>query len=417
MALFALGINHKTAVVDVREQLAFKKDHLREALCSLKSTHLLREAAILSTCNRTEVYGEAGDSRHILNWLARYGRISTKILNDCYYCFNDKFAVHHMMRVASGLDSMVLGEPQILGQMKQAYALASQAGTVGKHLGRLFQMTFSVAKRVRSDTSIGENPVSFAFAAIKVASHIFSDMTAMCVLLIGAGEMIELMVRYLHQQGVKDLLFANRTFAKAQQLATCYGGRAIEIDLLGQHLSKPDMVVSATDSPVSLVTHQQINAVLKQRQHRPMLLVDLAVPRNIDSRINQFDDIYLYSIDDLQHIIAKNSQARAQEAVQAEKLIDVHATRYMDWLQSLDSVALVRQYREQGAALRDKQVEKALYALNTGACPETVVSKLAHSLAQQMMHQPTVAMREAGRVGDVELLHCAQKLLLDKKDK
>ena len=316
-----------------------------------------------------------------------------------------------MMRVASGLDSMVIGEPQILGQMKQAYTKAAQAGTLGKQLSRLFQSTFTVAKKVRSDTSIGHSPVSIASAAVKLAGHIFSHIETSRVLLIGAGQTIELAARYLKGQGVKTLIFANRTQATARQLACDYQGEAIALEQIPTILPQADITIAATNSTLPLLGKGSVERALKQRKHKPMLMIDLAVPRNIEAEIGQLADIYLYTVDDLQQVVVDNNRARRDAAVEAEHIINYHAQKFMGWARSIEEEGIIRDYRSQSEKIRDDEVAKVAQLLQKGLSPEEALARLAYSLTQKLLHQPTVQMRKDAMAGRQTALEYARDLL------
>ncbi len=310
MAFLALGINHKTASVDVRERVAFTPEQLVEALQQLCRLTDSREAAILSTCNRSELYIEQDhlSADIVLRWLADYHHLSLDELRACAYVHEDDAAVRHMMRVASGLDSLVLGEPQILGQMKSAYAVAREAGTIGPLLGRLFQATFNAAKQVRTDTAIGENPVSVAFAAVSLAKQIFSDLQRSQALLIGAGETITLVARHLHELGVKRIVVANRTLERASILAEQFGAHAVLLSDIPAELVRSDIVISSTASQLPILGKGAVESALKLRKHKPIFMVDIAVPRDIEPEVGELDDVYLYSVDDLHEVVAEKPQ-------------------------------------------------------------------------------------------------------------
>ncbi|MDQ2694520.1 MAG: glutamyl-tRNA reductase, partial [Pseudomonadota bacterium] len=375
MPLLALGINHKTAPVSVRERLAFTPERLTAALQDLLSQRCAREAAILSTCNRTELYCgvETPDSGPLVQWLGEYHAVRVKELQPYLYQHPDRLAVQHMLRVAAGLDSLVLGEPQILGQVKSAYQTASAAGTLGRLLNRLFQHTFAVAKQVRTDTRIGSSPVSVAFAAVSLARQIFADLSRQTALLIGAGETIELAARHLHEHRIGRLVVANRTVERAHQLAALFDGYAIALDEIPAHLVEADIVISSTASPGFILERPMVRTSLKQRKHRPVLMVDIAVPRDIDPAVAGLEDVYLYTVDDLEQIIAENLHSRRAAALQAEEIIEVQVDHFMAWMQSRDSVATVRALRLQAEALRDEVREQARRQLRRGRDPEAVL--------------------------------------------
>ena len=343
MAFLALGINHKTASVDVRERVAFTPDQMVEALRQLCRVTPTREAAILSTCNRSELYLQQDqlEADAVLAWLANYHRLSLDELKACAYVHVDDQAVRHMMRVASGLDSLVLGEPQILGQMKSAYAVARE-GSIGPLLGRLFQATFSTAKTVRTDTAIGENPVSVAFAAVSLARQIFSNLQRSQALLIGAGETITLVARHLHEQGVKKIVVANRTLERASALAAELGAQAILLADIPEELHNSDIVISSTASQLPILGKGAVEQALKRRKHKPMFMVDIAVPRDIEPQVGELDDVYLYTVDDLHEVVAENLKSRQGAAQAAEELVAAGTEDFMQRLRELAAVDVLR---------------------------------------------------------------------------
>jgi glutamyl-tRNA reductase len=412
MTFIALGINHKTASVAVRERVAFSPEQLVEALQQLCRCTASREAAILSTCNRSELYLEQDvlTVDGVLVWLAEYHQLSLEELRACAYVLEDDAAVRHMMRVASGLDSMVLGEPQILGQMKSAYAVAREAGTVGPLLGRLFQATFSTAKTVRTDTAIGENPVSVAFAAVSLAKQIFSDLHRSQALLIGAGETISLVARHLHEQGVKRIVVANRTLERASSLAEQFGAHAVLLSDIPQELVHSDIVISSTASQLPILGKGAVESALKQRRHKPIFMVDIAVPRDIEAEVGELDDVYLYTVDDLHEVIAENLKSRQGAAQAAEELVAVGAETFMLRLRELAAVDVLRAYRQQGERLRDEELAKALRLLNNGSAAEEVLVQLARGLTNKLLHAPSVQLKKLSADGRVDALGVAQEL-------
>ncbi|GLK61761.1 MULTISPECIES: glutamyl-tRNA reductase [Azotobacter] len=412
MAFIALGINHKTASVDVRERVAFTPAQLVEALRQLCLHTDSREAAILSTCNRSELYLEQDSPgvEVVLQWLADYHRLSLDELRACAYVHQDESAVRHMMRVASGLDSLVLGEPQILGQMKTAYAVAREAGTVGPLLGRLFQATFSTAKAVRTDTAIGESPVSVAFAAVSLAKQIFSDLQRSQALLIGAGETITLVARHLHEQGVKRIVVANRTLERGRSLAEQVGGQAILLADIGQELVNSDIVISSTASQLPILGKGAVERALKQRKHKPIFMVDIAVPRDIEPEVGDLDDVYLYSVDDLHEVIEENRRSRQDAARAAEELVAAGADDFMLRLRELAAVDVLRAYRQQAERLRDEELIKAQRLLANGGDPLEVVASLARALTNKLLHAPSVQLKKLSADGRFDALAVAQEL-------
>jgi glutamyl-tRNA reductase len=412
MLLLALGINHKTAPVDMRERVAFGPDLLQHALHDLCVKGGANEAAILSTCNRTELYCglEVADGHRVISWLNEYHSLTSGEINPFIYQHPDHQAVRHVLRVASGLDSMVLGEPQILGQVKSAYQAASEAGTLGKNLDRLFQHTFSVAKQVRTDTRIGESPVSVAFAAVSLSKQIFADLSKQTALLIGAGETIELVARHLHDSNLGRLIVANRTFERARDLATVFGGFAISLSEIPNHLAEADIVISSTASNHIILDHELVRRSLKKRKHRPVFMVDIAVPRDLDPAIAKLDDVYLYTVDDLQGIIQENLRSRQAAAEQAEEIIDTQVNQFMAWLRSQDSAASMRALRQQAEIVRDDILERARRQLEQGKDADQVLSFLANTLTNKLLHAPSTGLREAAAQGNIELVEAIKYL-------
>lgn len=412
MAFLALGINHKTASVAVRERVAFTPEQLVEALQQLCALTSSREAAILSTCNRSELYieQEALEVEQVLRWLANYHQLSLDELRACAYVHQDDSAVRHMMRVASGLDSMVLGEPQIFGQLKSAYAVAREAGTIGPLLGRLFQATFSTAKQVRTDTAIGENPVSVAFAAVSLAKQIFSDLHRSQALLIGAGETISLVARHLHDQGVKRIVVANRTLERASQLAEQFGAHAVLLSEIPNELVNSDIVISSTASQLPILGKGAVERALKLRKHKPIFMVDIAVPRDIEPEVGELDDIYLYSVDDLHEVIEENLKTRQGAAQVAEDLVLVGAEDFMLRLRELAAVDVLKSYRQQAERLRDDELAKAQRLLANGSSAEEVLLQLARGLTNKLLHAPSVQLKKMSAAGRLDALAMAQEL-------
>lgn len=412
MAFLALGINHKTASVAVRERVAFTPEQLVEALQQLCRHTASQGAAILSTCNRSELYLEQDQlsAEAVLAWLADYHQLSLEDLRACAYIHQDESAVRHMMRVACGLDSMVLGEPQILGQMKSAYAVAREAGTVGPLLGRLFQATFSTAKQVRTDTAIGENPVSVAFAAVSLAKQIFSDLHRSQALLIGAGETITLVARHLYEQGVKRIVVANRTLERASLLAEQFGAHAVLLSEIPQELVNSDIVISSTASQLPILGKGAVERALKQRKHKPIFMVDIAVPRDIEPEVGELDDVYLYSVDDLHDVIAENLKSRQGAAQAAEELVGVGTEDFMLRLRELAAVDVLRAYRQQAERLRDDELAKAQRLLANGNSADEVLALLARGLTNKLLHAPSVQLKKFSASGRVDALAVAQEL-------
>jgi len=412
MAFIALGINHKTASVAVRERVAFSPEQLVEALRQLCRVVGSREAAILSTCNRSELYleMECAQPQAVLDWLARFHDVPAEDLQACAYVHQDDQAIRHMMRVACGLDSLVLGEPQILGQIKTAYAVAREAGTLGPLLGRLFQATFSTAKTVRTDTAIGENPVSVAFAAVSLAKQIFTDLSQSQALLVGAGETITLVARHLYEQGVKNIVVANRTLERATLLANEFSGQAIVLSDIPDALVNSDIVISSTASQLPILGKGAVERALKLRKHKPIFMVDIAVPRDIEPQVGELDDVYLYSVDDLHEVVTENLKSRQGAAKAAEELVVQGTADFMQRLRELEAVDVLRAYRQQGERLRDEELARAQRALANGASPEDALAALARGLTNKLLHAPSVQLKRLSADGRCEALAVAQEL-------
>lgn len=413
MALLALGINHKTAPVEVRERVAFAPEKLAQALHEAQQHARLSEVAILSTCNRTELYcstTELEGTRALLEWLGRYHGLDVEELQRCSYAYWDDAAVRHMMRVACGLDSLVLGEPQILGQLKSAFSVSQAEGLVSVELGRLFRSTFTVAKDVRTQTAIGQNPVSVAYAAVSLAQHIFADLGKSRALLIGAGETIELVARHLKRAGVQQITVANRTLARALAVAEEFNGRAIELSQIPEELPQADILIASTASQLPILGKGAVEAALKKRKHRPIFMVDIAVPRDIEPQVGELDDVYLYTVDDLREVIEENQRERQNAARDAEGIIEAGAMDYMRRLRELEAVDTLTLLRQNAQETASQELEKATRMLANGKSAEEVLQRLAHGLTNKLLHQPTVQLRRASAEGREDLLQLVQEL-------
>lgn len=412
MKLLVLGLNHKTAPVEVRERLAFGPDIIAGALRDLVNCEGVREGVILSTCNRTEVYcaTEEGAEERVRRWLSGFHGLEHERIEPFLYAHADRAAVTHLLRVASGLDSLVLGEPQILGQVKSAYQTACDCSTTGKLLSRLFQHTFSVAKIVRTETAIGSSPVSVAFAAVSLARQIFSDLSQQTALLIGAGETIELAARHLYHNGIGRIIVANRTIERAHDLAAQFNGYAIALTEIGNHLPEADIVISSTASPLPILGKGTVERALKKRKHRPIFMVDIAVPRDIEPEVGELPDVYLYTIDDLKGVIDEGLRTRQAAAQQAEEIIEFQAGEFMAWWRSLDAAGLIQDYRQRAEALRDEVLARARRQLEAGKPPAEVLNFLAHTLTNKLLHAPSSRLRQAARDGESFLLEAANEL-------
>lgn len=417
MGYITAGINHKTAPVSLREQVAFCTDQLPDALHNAQNHTDVDEIVILSTCNRTEIYCVVHNQSvshcvdRLLDWLAHYHHCDRRELGEHSYLLSDNDAVSQLMRVACGLDSMILGEPQILGQLKSAYACAKSAGTVGTGLNRLFQHSFTTAKQIRTETAINQQPVSVAFAATRLAQQIFADLNQITVLLIGAGNTIELTARHLCQQGVSNIIVANRSLERPGRLTAMFGGKAVLLSDLPRVLPTSDIVISSTASPVPVLGKGAVERALKLRKHQPMFMVDIAVPRDIEPEVSNLADVFLYTVDDLQDVVEDNLQQRKEAARQAERMIEADTFEFMTRLRALDAVNLLRSYRQSAEAMRDQELKKALLCLAKGGHPEEVLLQLARALTNKLMHHPSVQLKNAAAKGQHEQLEWAQKLL------
>jgi glutamyl-tRNA reductase len=412
MTILALGLNHTTAPVAIRERVTFGPDIVVGALRNLCELRGVNEGVILSTCNRTEVYCSATEDaiEDIREWIGGFHGLMINDISPYLYQHEGDQAVSHLLSVASGLDSLVLGEPQILGQVKSAYQTACDAGHTGKILRRLFQHAFSTAKQVRTDTAIGDSPVSVAFAAVSLARQIFSDISQQTALLIGAGETIELAARHLHQHGVGNIIVANRTVSRARDLAEQFNGYAIGLTELPVHLPEADIVIASTASPLPVLGKGTVERALKTRRHRPIFMVDIAVPRDIEPEVGELRDVYLYTVDDLEEVIQENLKSRQDAAEQAREIIEFQVGEFREWLGSLDAIDLIADYRASAENARDEVLDKALRLLHSGKDPQEVVAFLAHTLTNKLLHTPSAQLRNAGSTGQHELLEAANTL-------
>ena len=417
MPLFALGINHQTASVKLREQVAFAPESLLSAYTDLLAQPFVNAAVIVSTCNRTEIYCDGEQCDLLLNWLTRYHQLETGSFDDNFYCYQGKGAVAHLYRVSCGLDSLVLGEPQILGQIKQAFATASQFQTVNKLVNKWFQNAFTVAKRVRTETQIGANAISVAFAAVCLARQIFSDLKQSRVLLIGAGETIELVGKYLLEHEVSNITIANRTLKRAMDLVEQFQATAITLGEIPNHLAESDIIISSTASPLPIIGKGMVETALKDRRHQPMLFIDIAVPRDIEAEVSELNDAYLYSVDDLQGIIEENKQARAEAAIEAEKIIVACVEDFLAWQESLKAVESIRLYRQNSEQLRDELLQRAITALANGSDSEKVLKEFAFKLTNKLIHHPSQALTNVSQSGNEQDLALLRMTLgLNQKD-
>lgn len=414
MPLLTLGLNHRTAPVAIREQAVFAPEKIDLALRELITVPDVREAAIISTCNRTEVYCHLSSEQpdQTLSWFLGHHGMRDMDHETFIYQHIDQKTIQHLFRLACGLDSQILGEPQILGQLKSAYRHAEQAGTLGNQLGRLFQHAFSVAKQVRTETNIGANPVSVAFAAVRMAQQIFSNMEQLTVLLIGAGETIELAARHFQQIGVKKFIIANRTLERGKALARKTQGLSIKLAELGEYLPQADIILSSTASQLPIIGKGAVESALKQRKHRPVFMLDIAVPRDIEPQVGQLADVYLYNVDDLQAVIQENRRSREDAAKKAEVIIDMHVERFVSWQRSLEAVHTIRKYRENAQQISQQSLTKARQMLAQGKDPHEVLEQLSSTLTNKLLHATTKNLDRAAREGREDLLQAAHELFV-----
>lgn len=394
MQLFTLGINHQTAPVALRERVAFAAERMRSALNELVRKKPVREAAILSTCNRTEIYCAAGEPGQALNWLAEYHAMDSGELKPHVYTFPQGDAVRHAFRVAAGLDSMVLGEPQILGQMKDAVRAAEAAGTLGSLLSKLFQRSFAVAKEVRTNTAIGANVVSMAAAAVRLAERIFPQIAEQKVLFVGAGQMVDLTATHFASRHPRSMAFANRTLDRAEHLAQRFSGRALMLREMPDHLHAFDIIVSCTASSLPILGKGMMERAIRQRRHRPVFMVDLAVPRDIEPEVAELDDVFLYTVDDLADLVREGMDARQSAVAQAEAIIETQVGNFLHWMKSREAVPLIRQLRNSAEEARRHEVDRAARLLARGDDPKLVLEALSHGLTNKLLHAPTQALNQ-----------------------
>ena len=421
MKLCTLGVNHETAPVDIRETVSFSADTSIAAIEQLKQHALVSECVILSTCNRTELYcilkDEANEPK-IQEWLHGFFELENNQLSPYIYQHHDLEAVKHIMRVASGLNSLVLGEPQIFGQLKDAYNSAHRAESIHQILENLFQHIFKTVKQVRTDTAIGNSPISVAFSAVSLSKQFFGELSEQTALLLGAGETIELVARHLKESGVGNIIIANRTFEKAHVLAEEIGGYAIQLDEISRHLHEADIVIGSTGSPKAILLQQQVKEALKKRKNRPMFMVDIAVPRDIEPNIGDLDNVYLYTVDDLQEIIESNKQSRQNAALEAEEIITLQAEHFVRKFNASQQIKpVIQTYRQQSMDIKQAALEHALHQLEQGVEAEEIIKRLANQLTNRLIHTPTQQLNHAGIEGNKPLIEAAEILLVNNESK
>ena len=408
--LVAYGLNHKTAPLSVREKIALsmdKQDTLLHALVGVPSIH---EAAILSTCNRTEIYCDTDDPTQIIQSLARAHRIDPSDISPYFYMHHHEAGVRHALRVASGLDSMMLGEPQILGQMKAAFEQACRLGTAKSRLGQLFPFVFSASKRIRNQSGIGKNPISIAYAAAQLVTRLFPDFSTLNVFIIGSGDTASLVAKYLHQQGATQFMVASRTDKNAQQLACMFVGKAIKITDIPEHLPQADVVISATACPLPFITKKLVEQAMIQRHQAPMVLLDLAVPRDIEPDVSELEGVHLYNLDDLQHITEKGMDKRRAAADHAEQLIEGELDNYNRKHRSLRAKSVICDYRTHMQGLAHQELSRAKQKMSAGHCPQAVLIDFSERLLNKLTHTPTIGLRRAAGDSRDELLDLAHYL-------
>ena len=426
MALLLVGINHTTASIDLREKVAFPPAIISKALGDLMAQPAVAEAVIVSTCNRTEICVDLTvdhtpkdelQFRPLVEWLSLYHDLNSGQLEQSCYFFEGTEVVRHLMRVSCGLDSMILGEPQILGQIKSAFAISNDHDAVGAALGRAFQAAFSIAKEVRTETAIGESPVSIAYAAAVLADRIFSDLPSLTVLLIGAGRTIELVARHLVERGIRSLIVANRTLDNALDIADRFSAVGALLSEIPERLNEADIVVSSTNSQLPLLGKGAVERALKARKHKPMLLIDLAVPRDIEQEVGQVPDAFLYSIDDLSDVIEDSQKSREEAAQQAHSIIERGVEAFQKQLRSLNAVTTLKAFRDKADGIRTLELEKARKAIQRGEETGAVIESLARNLTNKLIHSPSVQMKLASAEGREEILELVRELFdLDKDE-
>ncbi len=404
MIIAVIGLSHKTAPVEVREKLAFPEKELDDTLRRLVATPGIREGMIVSTCNRVEVYAVGSDDDllpRLVRFLAESRGLGEESLRGHLYQYRGPEAIRHVMKVTASLDSMVMGEAQILGQIKDAYDKAFASGCTGKIMNELMKKTFTVAKEVRTDTGISGGAVSISFAAVELARKIFTDLAGKAVLVVGAGEMAELAVKHLIAQGATEVMVVNRTFERAVELAKTFNGSAIKFEDLPEHLAMSDIVISSTGAPHFIITPELVKKALGQRKNRPMFLIDIAVPRDIDPKVNDLDNVYVYDIDDLEAVVESNVKERQKEAQKAEQIIDQELSQFNGWLESLQVVPTIVALREKLEAIKEAELAKALSRMPQLPPKDLeTVKALASGLVNKILHEPMTVMKKESKGGN-----------------
>jgi glutamyl-tRNA reductase len=401
MQLALVGVSHKTAPVEIRERLAFNSDALRHALTSLVGRQDVSEAMILSTCNRVEVVAESSDDRLIREFLCEFHQISPDALSKHLYCLRNADAIRHVFRVASSLDSMIVGEPQILGQVKEAFRVAADAGTVGMHLSALMNRAFAVAKKIRSETGISQSAVSISYAAVELARKIFGDLSGKTVMIIGASKMGELAAKHLKRNGVSSVLVTNRTFERAVEMAQVFEGAAVPFEHFTDHMDRADIVISSTGAPHFIINKTLAEQVIHRRKNKPMFFIDIAVPRDIDPKVNEIDNAFLYDIDDLQQVIDANVKERMKEASKAEEIIASEVEAFCTKMQSREVVPTIVQLRDSLEKLRRDEIERHRRHLKD-LTPEQQagIDQMTRSIVNKILHTPIEQLKEMAHNAD-----------------
>lgn len=412
MPLFTIGISHHTAPIEIREKVAIARSEYAERVGQLCALPGVEEVIVVGTCNRTEIYCLSTDAgkQSLVDWVHEVNDIPAGELDRHLYDHEGEEAARHLIRVASGLDSLVLGETQILGQLKDAWQQAHDVGSQGKVLDRLFQHTFNAAKTIRTNSGISDHTVSVAYTAVVLARQIFGDLSSQTVVLVGAGEMVQLCGRYLRDHGIAKLLIVNRSRDKAEELAAEMGATALTLDQLGEALPKADILISSTASPLPVITRADIKAALRQRRHRPMFLVDIAVPRDIDPEISKLKDVYLYTIDDLQTVVDENMEQRNAAARSAVGDVEAAVATFMRWLSGIRAARTLKRIREQSHEFEQELTERALRKLDAGQNPADVLKQLTQTLTNKILHLPSKRLREAAESQDYEVLKAADRI-------
>ncbi|MEC7885631.1 MAG: glutamyl-tRNA reductase [Pseudomonadota bacterium] len=418
MALLAIGLNHKTASIEVREKIYFSENEIKEILKDVQELPYIDEAAILSTCNRTEIYCETKDNtskEKLSNWLLSHKGFSEKEIHKKFYSYTEDDVVRHALSVASGLDSMVIGEPQILGQFKNAYKQANDSGSIGKNLDRLFQFALSTAKEVRTDTRIGSNSLSIANIAVSLTDEFFGDLRKKHALLIGSGETIFISAKKLFQKGIGHITIANRNISKAQEIAKQVAGRAVHLSYISRCLEDTDILITATASNLPVIGKGAVETCMKKRKHKPIYMVDLAVPRDIEHEVKEIPNTYLYSLDNIQELIEKNYNTRRLAATDAKSIIDLRVKEYMSWRKAQTAFSVIRMYRNHCEEIKNEALKKALKQIKSGKDPVEVVTQLSSNITSKLSHEPTQALNKAGQTDDRKIISLICDIFLKQK--